>query len=95
MRVSAIELDHIVPLDLRCTFQSEVAGTDHTRELPLKVVFHVRIARAGPRLEHQIAEVERGSTRSRQTGAPPTKSGSTANVAGNSSHEGGPDATQT
>jgi hypothetical protein len=32
-----------------CAFQSEVAGTDHNRELALKIVLHVRIARAlGP-----------------------------------------------
>jgi len=35
-------------------FQSEVAGADHNRELALKIVLHVRIARAGLRLEHQV-----------------------------------------
>jgi hypothetical protein len=41
-------------------FQSEVAGADHNRQSALKIVFHVRVARADPRLEHQIAKIERG-----------------------------------
>jgi len=44
-----------------CAFQSEVAGTDHNRESALKIVLHVRIARAGPPLEHHIAEIEWGA----------------------------------
>jgi hypothetical protein len=42
-------------------FQSEVASTDHNRELALKIVVVVRIAGPGPRLEHQIAKIERAA----------------------------------
>jgi hypothetical protein len=36
--------------------QAQTYSSD--RELALKIVFHVRVARVGPRLEHQIAEIE-------------------------------------
>jgi hypothetical protein len=40
----------------------ELASTDHNRELALKIVLHVRIAGAGPQLQHQIAKIERGAS---------------------------------
>jgi hypothetical protein len=47
-----------------CAIQGEVAGADHDRESALEGVFLVRIARAGPRLELKVADVERGDRRS-------------------------------
>jgi hypothetical protein len=42
-----------------CAIHGEVAGADHDRELALEGVLLVRIARAGPRLELKVAEVQR------------------------------------
>jgi hypothetical protein len=41
--------------------EGEIAGADHDPESALKGIFVASIARAGPWLEHQVAEVQRGA----------------------------------